>query len=212
MLILSPKLKTLDLSLPYRDPNTAALFQYDLVFPAHGNWPQLTAFTIHKLAIGTKDLLSLVTARMPRLREFGFEEIELLDGKWSMIGYVLQKAYQCCPLADKLAMHAYLPHREDVQLSGPVLVLDMDRGSEVPAEPTDKDELLGEHGFLPEPSDIEEIMRLCEIPTKDEGEASGKEFVKTLIKALENRVAMEIPATAEGELKRLIGGQGAYRP
>ena len=58
---------------------------YDKVFAANGYWPQLTVLNVHNIAIGTKDLMTLLSTRMPRLRHLGFGTVRLLDGSWSAI-------------------------------------------------------------------------------------------------------------------------------
>ena len=57
-------------------------FSHAMVFPEKGHWPQVTTFTINGLAIGTKDLLTLLTTKMPSLRHLTFGNISLLDGQW----------------------------------------------------------------------------------------------------------------------------------
>lgn len=57
-------------------------FQYATVFPKKGHWPHVTRFTLIGLEIGTKDLITLLTTKMPSLRHLTFGRIGLLDGQW----------------------------------------------------------------------------------------------------------------------------------
>ena len=55
------------------------------VFSENGHWPQLTTLSVHNLAIGTKDLISLLVTKMPSLRYLAFGNVRLLDGRWEGI-------------------------------------------------------------------------------------------------------------------------------
>lgn len=79
-------LKRFDLDLPDDYANDPVkFFKYTLVFPYNGHWPQLTMFTVRNLAIGTKDLITLLFTKMPSLRHLAFGHINLLDGRWQSI-------------------------------------------------------------------------------------------------------------------------------
>lgn len=55
---------------------------YARVFPGDGHWPHITTFTLQNLAIGTQDLITLTTTKMPSLRHLEFGNINLLDAHW----------------------------------------------------------------------------------------------------------------------------------
>ena len=79
-------LKRFELRLPDDFEGEPPVFlSYAMVFPEHGHWPQITTFTLRNLAIGTKDLISLITTKMPSLRFLNFGNIGLLDGQWEGI-------------------------------------------------------------------------------------------------------------------------------
>ncbi|CAF9942236.1 MAG: hypothetical protein ALECFALPRED_009624 [Alectoria fallacina] len=79
-------LKRFELDLPDDCVNEPVVFfPYRLIFPEDGLWPQLTTFTVRNLAIGTKDLITLLTTKMPSLRHLTFGNINLLDGLWDGI-------------------------------------------------------------------------------------------------------------------------------
>ena len=79
-------LKRFELRLPGDfESEPPAFLSYATVFPENGHWPQITTFTLRNLAIGTKDLTTLMTTKMPSLRYLEFGNISLLDGQWEGI-------------------------------------------------------------------------------------------------------------------------------
>lgn len=79
-------LKIFELDLPDDYVNVPVVyFPYTMIFPKHGYWPQLSKFTMRNLAIGTKDLITLLTTKMPSLHHLAFGNINLLDGQWEGI-------------------------------------------------------------------------------------------------------------------------------
>lgn len=76
-------LRRLKLALPrdYFHENT--FFNYRQVFPTDDTqWTRLNKLDIDALAISVKDLVHLLTAKMPSLRELTFSNIELVEGRW----------------------------------------------------------------------------------------------------------------------------------
>ena len=83
MLASMTSLERLELSLPYIEHVQSLDFlRHNLAFPTTGDWPRLVALTVGNLAISTKDLTTLLVARMPSLKEFTLGRIKLLDGCW----------------------------------------------------------------------------------------------------------------------------------
>lgn len=79
-------LRRLELVLPHDELHEDASFNYRQVFPTDGTqWTRLTKFDIDVFAISVKDLVHLLTAKMPSLRELTFGEVELLEGRWEGI-------------------------------------------------------------------------------------------------------------------------------
>ena len=79
-------LKRFHLDLPHdygHEPKV--FFTYAMAFPENGYWPQLTTFAVRNLAIGTKDLITLLNTKMPSLRYLAFSNMHLLDGQWEGI-------------------------------------------------------------------------------------------------------------------------------
>ena len=79
-------LKEFHLDLPYDYFNKPkSFFTYTVVFPENGHWPELTTFAVRNLAIGTKDLITLLSTKMPSLRHLALSNMNLLDGQWEGI-------------------------------------------------------------------------------------------------------------------------------
>ena len=85
-------LKRLELNLPKDVNDPKVFFPYTMIFPGNGHWPHLTTLTVRNLAIGTKDLATLLITKMPSLRHLGFGNIRLLDGSWEGIVEYLRVA------------------------------------------------------------------------------------------------------------------------
>ncbi|KAI4283430.1 MAG: hypothetical protein L6R38_002152 [Xanthoria sp. 2 TBL-2021] len=61
-------------------------YTYDQIFDSKdGRWPKLHTLSIHNLAIGTKDLVSLFSNGLPSLRNLIISVMVLLDGRWEWI-------------------------------------------------------------------------------------------------------------------------------
>ena len=103
-------LKRFELDLPDDGVNwPMAFFPYRLIFPEYGLWPQLTTFTVRNLAIGTKDLITLLTTKMPSLRHLTFGNMNLLDGLWDGIIEYLRVANRLSSF--KIELESRLLHR-----------------------------------------------------------------------------------------------------
>ena len=86
MLESMTSLRRFELNLPDTYANSPVeFFTYTLTFPDDGHWPQITTFKVRNLAIGTKDMITLLFAKMPSLRHLSFGHINLLDGRWQSI-------------------------------------------------------------------------------------------------------------------------------
>lgn len=75
-------LELLDLRLPRNIQGKPAFHTYDQIFPKEGHWSQLTTLSLCNLASSAADLLTLLTGRMPNLRDFQLGSVELLTGTW----------------------------------------------------------------------------------------------------------------------------------
>ena len=83
LLVSMSGLRRLDIGLPWDEQHEDARFKYHQVFPTDGTqWMRLTKLSISGLAISINDLFHLLTARMPKLRELTFSDVQLLDGRW----------------------------------------------------------------------------------------------------------------------------------
>ncbi len=102
-------LKQLELNLPYDVNDPKVFFPYTMIFPGNGHWPQLTTFTVRNLAIGTKDLATLLITKMPNLRHLSFGAIRLLDGSWEGIVEYLRVAKRLHSF--RLDLGCHLLHR-----------------------------------------------------------------------------------------------------
>ena len=76
-------LRCLQLALPSGISIDTALFKFRQVFPTDGTqWTRLNKFHLASLAISAKDVVLLLAARMPNLRELTFWNVQLLEGRW----------------------------------------------------------------------------------------------------------------------------------
>ena len=105
-------LKRLELELPDDHINeTVFYFPYSMIFPRDGHWPQLTAFTVRNLAIGTKDLVTLFIKKMPSVRHLAFGNIYLEDGAWEGIFEYLRILHRLSSFS--IAPDSFLLHHRD---------------------------------------------------------------------------------------------------
>ena len=78
-------LEYLELFLPAPAPFTSH-YTYDQIFDSmDGRWPRLHTLSLHNLAIGTKDLVSLRSEGLPSLRNLYACLMVLLEGRWDWI-------------------------------------------------------------------------------------------------------------------------------
>lgn len=76
-------LRHLELTLPRDNWDANTFFNYRQIFPTDDTqWTRLTNLSIDALAISVKDLVHLLTSKMPSLRELTFSEIKLVEGRW----------------------------------------------------------------------------------------------------------------------------------
>lgn len=73
-------LRNLKLTIDHWSSNKWSAF--DQVFPGDGQWLGLTSLNLTGMFTPAKDLVRLLTARMPKLRDLYLLEIELVDGSW----------------------------------------------------------------------------------------------------------------------------------
>ena len=76
-------LRRLEMALPCDVSHGDACFNYRQIFPTDGTqWTRLIKLDIAALAISVDDLVNLLTAKTPNLRELIISDIELLGGPW----------------------------------------------------------------------------------------------------------------------------------
>lgn len=76
-------LRRLEMALPCDVSHGDGHFNYRQIFPTDGTqWMRLTKLDILALAISVDDLVHLLTAKIPNLRELIISDIELLGGRW----------------------------------------------------------------------------------------------------------------------------------
>lgn len=94
-------LRHLELDLPGDEWHGNACFNYRQVFPTSGTqWMRLTRLDIDTLAISVTDLVHLLAAKMPNLRELILSDVELLEGRWEGVVEFLKTSMHllCFPL------------------------------------------------------------------------------------------------------------------
>lgn len=76
-------LRRLSLTLPHNKWDGNALLNCRQIFPTNGTqWMRLNALYIQALLTSAKDLLNLLTVKMPNLRELYLSQVTLLEGRW----------------------------------------------------------------------------------------------------------------------------------
>lgn len=108
MLSSMTTLKRLELELPDDHINREVFyFPWSMMFFKDGHWPQLTAFAVRNLAIGTKDLVTLLIKKMPSVRHLDFGNIHLNDGTWEAIVEFLRILHRLSSFS--IAEESFLP-------------------------------------------------------------------------------------------------------
>ncbi|MCJ1455383.1 hypothetical protein MMC28_005738 [Mycoblastus sanguinarius] len=86
-------LKTLRLYLTQHNScHDDAWFTYDQIFPTNFTWPYITKLNLWYLQINARDLVALLTVRMPNLRHLTLECIELRNGSWEGVIECMQNS------------------------------------------------------------------------------------------------------------------------
>ena len=106
-------LQQLELGLPDDYNNDSVVyFPYPIVFPANGHWPYLTTLMVRNLSIGTRDLITLLSTKLPSLQHLTFGNMRLLDGHWEgIIEYLRMSSNKLSSF--RLAPESFLVHREN---------------------------------------------------------------------------------------------------
>ncbi len=77
-------LKTLDLSFPGEPWFAEDVFRLEQVFPVEVHWTNLTSFRLCAVVTSAKDLVQLLTIRMPKLQVLHLKQVDIAhtEGKW----------------------------------------------------------------------------------------------------------------------------------
>lgn len=88
-------LRRLQLMLPHDGSHGNKFFTYRQVFPTDNiQWMRLRKLDIGGLAISAKELVHLLGAKMPNLRELAFSDVRLLEGRWEGVIEFLKTSMQ----------------------------------------------------------------------------------------------------------------------
>ena len=97
MLKVMLHLRDLTLILPniFGAQDTPLKTAFASIFPRLPQMSRVTKFSIERLAISTRDLITVLLEKMPNLQHLGLNRIELLDGRWEGI-------FESLRIADRL--------------------------------------------------------------------------------------------------------------